>query len=506
MKLSFSRSAIEAIPADAHAVCVYSDKNALRSEAVRLEKTFGLAASLPLSTGDFRAKQGELSVVYLGRKGRLRRLVLAGLGPKDRATLETFRRTSGSIVKKARSLNAGILAVELPHMEPGQREGAIAFGEAAILSHYRFDKYKSRSRENNERSVRRVVFCRKDSSLASGGSSAIREAAILATSTVLARDLANAPGNEMYPESLARAVKHSAHRAGYRVTVLDRKKLARLSMGGVLGVSQGSDREPRFLVLEYGNRGKKPVVLVGKGVTFDTGGISIKPSSGMSEMKMDMSGAAAVVGTFEAVARLKLPVHLVGLIPAVENMPGGNALRPGDVIRHHNGKTSEVEDTDAEGRLILADALAYASRYSPSAVVALATLTGACVVALGHHASGMMGNDDMLMAALKGAGEKTYERVWQLPLYEEFERQIKSDIADVKNLGGRWGGAITAALFLKRFIGNYRWAHLDIAGPAMRPEPADYIPKGASGVDLAFPCVCSYVFFGFGSTFLLGGL
>lgn len=482
MKTVFSAALLERVSADAHAVCLFSDKKLLKAVQARLAKTFGPESVLPLSTGDFRAKQAEVAVVYLTGARGVQRLILAGLGERAKATLETFRRTSGVVAKKARSLNARRLAIEVPATELDHREAVVAFAEGAILGLYRYDKYKTKNHDENTRAIEQLTFCSGERILASAGKPAVREASILAESTQLARDLANAPGNEIYPETLARQARQSARRSGYRVRVLGREAMARLSMGGVLGVAQGSAREPRFLILEYGARAKKPVVLVGKGVTFDTGGISIKPSSGMSEMKMDMSGAAALIGAFEAIARLRLPVHVIGLIPAVENMPGGNALRPGDIIRHHNGKTSEVEDTDAEGRLILADALAYAARYSPSAVIDLATLTGACIVALGHHASGLMGNDDGLIAALRAAGEKTYERVWQLPLYEEFERQIKSDVADVKNLGGRWGGAITAGLFLKRFIGDYRWAHLDIAGPATRPESSEYIPKGASGV------------------------
>ena len=482
MKTAFSAAPLERVSADAHAVCLYSDKKLLKAVQARLAKTFGPEAALPLSTGDFRAKPGELAVVYLAGARRVRRLILAGLGESSKATLETFRRSSGVVAKKARSLNARRLAIELPTTQIDRREAVVAFAEGAILGLYRYDKYKTKSHDDNSRALERIMFCSAERAVASVGNAAVREASILAEATQSARDLSNAPGNEIYPETLARHARRSGRRFGYRVTALGREAMARLSMGGVLGVAQGSAREPRFLILEYGARTKKPVVLVGKGVTFDTGGISIKPSSGMSEMKMDMSGAAAVIGAFEAVARLRLPVHVIGLIPAVENMPGGNALRPGDIIRHHNGKTSEVEDTDAEGRLILADALAYAARYSPSAVIDLATLTGACIVALGHHVSGLMGNDDGLIAALRASGEKTYERVWQLPLYDEFERQIKSDVADVKNLGGRWAGAITAGLFLKRFIGDYRWAHLDIAGPATRPESSEYIPKGASGV------------------------
>jgi leucyl aminopeptidase len=326
------------------------------------------------------------------------------------------------------------------------------------------------------------VLCTEKPALVKLGETSVRSAQIVAEATCLARDLANAPGNEIYPETLAQAARESAERCGFSATVLDEREIKDLGMGGVIGVSQGSTHPPRFLILEHGRPSKRTVVLVGKGVTFDTGGISLKPSANMAEMKMDMSGAAAAIGTFEAVSRLKLPVHLVGLIPAVENMPSGGSIRPGDILRHYNGKTSEVDNTDAEGRLILADALAYADKYHPAAVIDLATLTGACVVALGHHATGMMGNNSGLMEKLRSAGEKTYERVWELPLFDEYEKQIKSDVADVKNVGGRWAGAITAAWFLKKFIGDYKWVHLDIAGTAILEESTDYAPKGGSGV------------------------
>jgi leucyl aminopeptidase len=231
------------------------------------------------------------------------------------------------------------------------------------------------------------------------------------------------------------------------------------------------------------NRGRAggTVVLVGKGVTFDSGGISIKPSAGMAEMRMDMSGAAAVIATMQAVARLKVPLHVVGLIPATENLPSGTAMKPGDILTHINGMTSEVDNTDAEGRLILADALGYAQRYSPDVVIDLATLTGACVVALGHACAGMMGTSDAHMQRLKHAAERTHELVWELPLYEEYERLVRSDVADVKNVGGRWAGAITGALFLKKFTGSLPWVHLDIAGPAMVEEANEYTPRGGSG-------------------------
>lgn len=436
---------------------------------------------LPLvESGDFKGKEGESTVVYLGRGVGSKRLLLVGLGEKKKATLEVFRRASATGAKRSRSLKARTIAFEVPAHLQEQKDSLFAFAEGAFLSLYHYDKYLTKDKEKPN--PEELIFCSLESSVATIAPQILVRAQTLCEATFLARDLQNAPANEIYPETLAKAAKDSADKNGYSITILDEFEVKELGMGGIVGVSQGSARPPRFIILEYGNHAKKPVVLVGKGVTFDTGGISIKPAASMAEMKMDMSGAAAVIGTFEAVSRLRLPVHIVGLIPAVENMPSGTSMRPGDILKHFNGKTSEVDNTDAEGRLILADALAYADKYKPSAVIDLATLTGACVVALGHYATGMMGNDDTLMKTLKIAGEKTYERVWRLPMFDEYEKLIKSDVADVKNVGGRWGGAITAAWFLKKFIGDYKWTHLDIAGTAILEENLDYAPRGGSGV------------------------
>jgi leucyl aminopeptidase len=292
------------------------------------------------------------------------------------------------------------------------------------------------------------------------------------------------PGNDLYPETLADHARRAGKTAGFRVQVFDKRKIEALKMGGLLAVNQGSVRPPVFIVMEWkgASATQPPIVLVGKGVTFDTGGISIKPAERMGDMKMDMHGAATVIGTMFAVAKLRLPINVVGLVPATENMPSGSAYRPGDIVTFMNGKTAEIDNTDAEGRLILADALTYAERYKPQAVVDIATLTGACVIALGHVASGLMGNDRALLDRIKTAADATSEYVCELPLYEEYLEQIKSDVADVKNTGGRPAGAITAALFLKHFIGNYPWAHLDIAGTGMAPKEGAYSPKGATGV------------------------
>jgi leucyl aminopeptidase len=481
MNLSFRKSALHSIQADVVVCFVHEDKGTFDRETKEINSRFKNLLSASLDSGDFKAKTGESLVIYVGKKFPTSRLVLVGLGERSKFDLERCRRAAAAGAKLGRALRAKTIAFWMSADLRVQADTLTAFAEGAYLSLYQYDKYLTKKKDDVPMPDE-ITFCSGEPSVVSIGEKVLGRAKVLCEATCLARDLENAPGNELYPETLARVAKDSAERSGFTISVLDEIEIKELGMGGILGVSQGSARPPRFIILEYGNKKAKPVVLVGKGVTFDSGGISIKPSAGMAEMKMDMSGAAAVIGAFEAVSRLKLPVHIVGLIPSVENMPSGSSMRPGDILRHHNGKTSEVDNTDAEGRLILADALSYAEKFKPAAVIDLATLTGAVVVALGHYATGMMGNDDELMKKLKIAGEKTYERVWRLPMFEEYEKLIKSDVADVKNVGGRWGGAITAAWFLKKFIGSYKWVHLDIAGTAILEENLDYTPKGGSGV------------------------
>ncbi len=300
----------------------------------------------------------------------------------------------------------------------------------------------------------------------------------------LARDLVNEPGNVKAPAWLAEQAQIAAAAGDLRCTVLEPAALADEGCGALLGVAQGSIREPRLIVLEYtgAEPGAAPIALIGKGVVFDAGGISLKPAEKMDEMKMDMAGGATVIATCLAAALLKLPVNLVGVVPAVENLPSGSAIRPGDILTSLSGQTIEVLNTDAEGRLILADALTYAARFRPRLVIDVATLTGACIIALGHHASAVLGNDTALVQALRAAGERSGERLWELPLWEDYDEQIKSEIADVKNTGGRPAGTITAAAFLKRFAGDFKWAHLDIAGTAWIDKARPCHPKGASGV------------------------
>jgi len=490
IKLEFKRSSLTDARADVSAAFVFQDRGLFRKKTGTLDRLTSGALANFLQSKDFAGKEGEVSVVYVGRSMRAGRLMLVGLGEQKKLSLEKLRRAAALAARRAKSMKLKSLAIEIPeakwvsaHLKAPYGMAVRALCEGAALSVYAFNKYRSKGEEDAKDAIKQVLMVSKDPGSGAEARRSVREAQVIVEAVYLARDLENAPANEIFPESLAQTASRLAKRYGFRSRVFNEQRIKKLGMGGVIAVSQGSSKPPRFIVLEYGRRARKnTVVLVGKGVTFDSGGISLKPSSNMAEMKMDMSGAAAVIATIEAVARLKLPVHLVGLVPAVENMPSGSATKPGDIVRHYNGKTSEVDNTDAEGRLILADALGYAETFKPAAVIDLATLTGACVVALGHHATGMMGNDDALMEKLKNAGDLTYERVWPLPLFDEYEKQIKSDVADVKNVGGRWAGAITAGWFLKKFIGKYKWAHLDIAGTAILDEPQEYAPKGGSGV------------------------
>ncbi len=489
MEVKCELSALSEVKADAAAVFIFQEKSGTAQQIAALGKQIGEKIQPAISLKDFSAKTGELLSLYTEKSLSSPRLFLVGMGEIEKLSLEKIRRGAAAAAACAQKMKIGSLGIEFPavalsssSMKAAPAEIAQAIVEGAVLALYTYDKYLSV--KPGERKVGIVTVFASDKKRIGEIRSGVRSGEILAAATCLARDLQNAPSNEIYPETLAHHVQEAAYKHGFKTSVFDQRKIESLKMGGILSVSKGSSHPPRFIILEHNPGMAKggTVVLVGKGVTFDSGGISIKPAANMGEMKMDMSGAAAVIGTFHALAELQMPVHVVGLIPAVENMPSGTAMKPGDIVRHYNGKTSEVDNTDAEGRLILADALGYASQYKPELVIDLATLTGACVVALGHLATGMMGNDQASMDALKSAGEATYERVWQLPLFDEYEKLIKSDVADVKNTGGRWGGAITAGWFLKKFIGEYNWIHLDIAGTAILEESMDYAPKGGSGV------------------------
>ncbi len=488
MKLTIASARLRTLKADVLAIFVRSDRDAFKQDINELRRILGVRLDHVIEGEEFKGKEGDCCTIYTERKLPAAKVLIIGLGETKHLTLERIRRAGATAAKKCSPILHRHLALVLPTYLKSEiastgslSDSGGALIEGAMLALYKYNKYLSDKKKQRLNELTLAIPAEVN---AKPIRQALQRIHIICEATCRARDLENAPPSELYPETLAAAAKTAGDAYGFKTVIWDRKKIEQREFGGLLAVGSGSNRPPRFIILEHqaGRKDLPTIVLVGKGVTFDAGGISIKPASGMSEMKMDMSGAAAVIGVLEAVTRLDLPLHVVGLIPATENVLGGSAMRPGDIIRHFGGKTSEVDNTDAEGRLILADALAFASTYKPKAVIDLATLTGACVVALGHHATGMMGNDETLMARLKAAGEKTYERVWQLPLFEEYEKQIKSDVADVKNTGGRWGGAITAALFLKKFIGEYKWVHLDIAGTAILEEDLPYARKGGSGV------------------------
>jgi len=434
---------------------------------------------------DFKGKLEEVySIPTMLDKGP-ERIVLTGLGKRDELELDSFRRAYGRVA--IRLDEAMIESAASPIVSDVFDLGSVSRSivEGIILSMYRFDRYKS---EKKEQKLRHVTLLIRDESALGKVKKSIEEAGKICRGVYTARDLTNMPSIDCYPEKFAEMVYEVGRKAGFNVRIYKIDELEKMSMGGIVAVGSGSIHKPVLIELEYdGTDGKdqSPYVIVGKAVTFDSGGISIKPSEKMEEMKYDKAGGAAVVGVLEAVAALKLPIKVIGLIPCVENLPSGTAFRPGDIIKFRNGKTAEIISTDAEGRLILADALSYAVEKNPKVIIDLATLTGACIIALGTHASGLFTNNQELAEKIKRSAERTGERVWQLPLWKQYKEQLKSDVADLKNSGGRPAGAITAALFLSEFVGDKPWVHLDIAGTAYMQETSEqksYMVKGATGI------------------------
>lgn len=470
--------------AKADAVIVFVAQDEKHFAAAQKSLTSDIPHLLPLfASGDFTAKANQTALAYGGSATASPRVILVGMGPTSSITPERIRRAAAAGTKRAAAAGCTSVALEaMPMNGIDSATVAQALVEGSVLSQYRFDKYKTIKNESSNGLVKKFTLVTDRPHLKAVTKGAgVGEG--IAGGVTLARDLANAPNCEIYPETLAKKVQEVGKKVGFKTTVLDKKKIEDLKMGGLLGVNAGSVRPPVFIVMEHmkGPKNEKPLVLVGKGITFDTGGISIKPAGGMSDMKSDMHGAASVIGTMYSIAKLGLKRNVIALVPSTENMPSGTAYVPGDILTFMNGKTAEIDNTDAEGRLILADALCYADRYKPSAVIDLATLTGACVVALGTVTTGMMGTDEKTKNRLRAAADRTHEYVCELPLYEEYEEQISSDYADIKNSGGRNAGAITAALFLKHFV-SYPWVHLDIAGTGIQPKAGHYTPKGGSGV------------------------
>lgn len=452
---------------------------ALPASLAAVDTALGGALARVYASGDFAGKKDE--VVLLHPAGPAARVLLVGLGKADDLGRGMIRRAAAIAAKRARTLGVPSLSLYLAPEGRGTvsaRDAAQVMAEGLGFGAWHYIDLKQPPEEKKPELERGEILIEADTATAEAGHAV---GAAIAAGQSYTRTLQMLPGNICTPSYLAAQAGDLVRRYGFKGQVLDLPAIRAEKMGGLLGVGQGSAEEPKFIVLEYEGAPGAPVVLVGKGITFDTGGISIKPADKMEDMKFDMSGAAAVLGTFEMLGRLQPKVHVVGLVASAENMPSGTALKPGDVIKSQLGKTIEIVNTDAEGRLVLCDALSYARRFKPACVVDAATLTGAVVVALGHFASGIMGTDDALIEEVRQAGERAGERGWPLPLWDEYRDLIKSDIADMKNSGGRPAGSISAGWFLREFTAGYPWVHVDVAGTAYSDREDAARAKGPTG-------------------------
>jgi leucyl aminopeptidase len=456
----------------------------LSGAALVLDGVLGGQTRRLIAAGDFKGKAQETAVLYTNGAIPAERVLLVGLGQEAKFNLEALRVASAVAARRVRGLriNQFSTVVEGDFSTASLAAATQAIVEGSELALYRFRELKSKPDEEVEVAAMTLIVL--DDSRRQEAEAAAQAAHEIVAGVNLARNLVNRPANYATPSVLAQEAQALADEVGLTCQILEEAEMAEMGMGSLLAVAQGTDEPAKLIILEH-NAGRDDldtVALVGKGITFDSGGISLKQPQGMEICKGDMAGGAAVLGTMRTVAALDLPLHVVGLVPATENLPGGKAYKPGDVVRAMNGQTIEVVSTDAEGRMILADALAYTARYRPRAIVDLATLTGSIVTALGHHAMGLFSNNDGLAARLETAGRASHERLWRLPLFEEYGEQLKSDIADVRHSGGQSGGAIVAAFFLSKFIDNVPWAHLDIVGQMSTDEDKPYIPKWATGV------------------------
>jgi leucyl aminopeptidase len=458
----------------------------------RLDTALGGVISSALAGGDFKGRAGETALLYpTAGTSAVRRVLLIGLGKQSDVNAERLRRTGGTAARHSRQRDAERVVVLAPTIRGvSPAECAATLAEGAVLGAYHFDAYLSREGAPKTAPKQLAIAFEKLANLR-----AVRRAAadgvIRAESQNIARDLSNEPPNALPPSALARRARAVARTTGLRCRVMNRPELERRGMKALLSVGQGSTNPPNLIVMEHPGKGGKaakargagPICIVGKGITFDSGGISLKPSANMGDMKHDMSGAAAVVGIMRAVALLDLPLHVIGVIAAAENMPSGTAYRPGDIIGSYAGKSIEITNTDAEGRLVLADALHYACKdLKASRVVDIATLTGAAAVALGPWATAAMGSDDDMIDEIRAAGDATGERIWPMPLVAEHKQAMRSSVADLKNSGGREAGASTAAGFLSNFVGDTPWVHLDIAGTGWSSKQTPCHRGGATGV------------------------
>ena len=450
-----------------------------------MDKSLDGAISRLISQGEIKGKSGEITIIH--SLGRLPsdRVVVVGLGKQAELTLDKVRGTVADtcrLLQKKGITDIATIAQGAGIAHISLQSAAQAITEGALLGTYSFRKYITKKPVYDE--IKRLQIVAEEEACLPALEQAVGKGRIMAEAANLARDMVNEPANYMTPGHMAEAAAKLAQTYGLDITVLERKQMQELEMGALLGVAQGTRQPPKLIILNYkgSDSTDTDIALLGKGITFDSGGISIKPSEGMGEMKGDMAGGAAVMAAISAIAQLKPRINVTAFIPATENLPDGNALKPGDIISAMNGKTIEIISTDAEGRLVLADALLYAAKLGAKSLVDIATLTGACRVALGDIYTGAFTNNQELVDKIIAAGNEAGELIWQMPMYEQYKELNKSDVADIKNVGGRYGGAITAAQFLAEFAGDTPWVHLDIAGTSMTEKERAYLIKGATGV------------------------
>ena len=480
MRLRYIEDQTEAHDTPLFALAVVEGGDAANGHLKGGDPAIRRAVAAAMEMGDVTGKTSDEVVLYGGEHGPVR-VVLLGIGKADDLDAETLRRFAGRAVRVAERLKLESLAISLDGLDGVAAEAAAqAVAEGAGLAAWKFTELQADDEESPTVLVTSVDLVGGEAEASSAGAVA---GAAIARAVNFCRSLQDRPGNVATPSHLAEEAARMGGSVGLEVTVFDEARMRKEGMHALLSVTRGSEEEARFIIMEHrgGEEGDAPIVLVGKGLTFDSGGISIKPSQGMEEMKYDMSGGAAVIGAMQAIAELGVKANVVGLVPSSDNMPSGTATKPGDVISSLAGKTIEVINTDAEGRLILADALAWGARMKPAAMVDCATLTGSVIIALGHHAAAVMGNDDDLVHELREAGDASGERCWPLPLWSEYTKQLDSNYADLQNIGGRPGGSITAGAFLKEFAGDAPWAHLDIAGTAWGEGKLSYQRKGGTG-------------------------
>ena len=483
MKIAVVTDTLEKVGAEGAVIPVFEDEK-LSGVVERVDRMLGGAIARLVKKGDFKPTAGSVQLLYPEGKLAAERLMLAGLGRRSDLSLNRIRQAAGRASSALRSAGAGNIVIAADGFGLDDEERAQALTEGAMLGLYRFLRYKT-AEENRKKEVRAVSLLTERAASAKAMQRGAKAGEVIARSTMMVRDMVSSPPVDMTPAIVASRAREISREYGLKLQVLERGQMEKLGMGALLGVAAGSVQPPKFIIIEYRKGGSKPfIALVGKTITFDSGGISIKPPENMDKMKDDMAGGAAVLGALRTAAALRLPLNIVGLLPATENMPSGSAYKPGDILRTLSGQTIEIINTDAEGRLILSDALTYACRFKPAVIVDIATLTGACRVALGQEATGMLGTDDRLKEMVRAAGEKTGERVWEMPLWEGYFENIKSDIADMKNAGGRDGGVITAAALLSKFVEKYPWVHLDIAATAWTDKDRPYTPKGATGIGM----------------------